>query len=121
MKDVPITRVVHQSEQFKTVTEQQGLASQRLKQATAAVAAKLSVGRFASSKELQAFLDGELTGLIGSVTEFMETTNDLRVAWEDALVLFTDALESQAKANGKLQKQIDLFRIEKSLRSLESE
>ena len=121
MKDIPIGRVVQQSEQFKAVTEQQSHASLKLKQASAAVAAKLSAGRFASSKELQAFLDGELAGLIGSVTEFMETTNDLRGAWEDALVLFTDALESQVKANEKLQKQIDLLRIEKSLRSLESE
>jgi hypothetical protein len=43
----------------------------------------------------------------------------LRSAWEDALVLFTDALESEMKANEKLQKQIDLLRIDKSLQSLE--
>ena len=50
----------------------------------------------------------------------MEKTNALRSAWEDGLVLFTDALESQAKANEKLQKQIDLLRIEKSLQSLQA-
>jgi hypothetical protein len=49
----------------------------------------------------------------------MEKTNALRSAWEDGLVLFTDALESQAKANEKLQKQIDLLRIEKGIMSVE--
>ena len=51
----------------------------------------------------------------------MEKTNALRSAWEDGLVLFTDALEGQVKANEKLRKQIDLLRIERSLKSLEPE
>jgi hypothetical protein len=118
MKEVPIGRVVHQSEQFKVVSEQQSLASQNLKQSIAAVGGKVSAGRF-TSKELQVFLDEDLVGLLRSVTEFMERTNALRSAWEDGLVLFTDALESKAKANEKLQKQIDLLRIEKSLQSVE--
>jgi hypothetical protein len=49
----------------------------------------------------------------------MEKTNALRSAWEDGLVLLTDALESQVKANEKLQKQIDLLRVEKTIQSLE--
>jgi hypothetical protein len=115
------SRAVHQSEKFNVASEQQSLASQKLMRANSAVVKRLSSGSFASSKELQAFLDGELLGLLGSVSEFMEKTNALRSAWEDGLVLLTDALESQAKANEKLQKQIDLLRIEKSLRSLEPE
>ena len=118
MKQVPIDRVVHQSEQFKVVSEQQTLASQNLKQSIAAVVGKVSAGRF-TSQELQVFLDEDLVGLLGSVTEFMEKTNALRSVWEDGLVLFTDALESQVKANEKLQKQVDLLRIEGSLHSLE--
>jgi len=118
MKDAPTSRVVHQSEQFKFVSEQQTLASQKLQQASADIVRKLSAGSF-TSKDLQAFLDEDLVALLGSVTEFMEKTNALRSAWEDGLVLFTDALESQVKANEKLQKQIDLIRIEKSLQSLE--
>ena len=118
MKEVPISRVVHQSEQFKAVSEQQSLAGQKLMQSVAGVAGKISAGRF-TSKELQVFLDEDLVGFLASVTEFMEKTNAWRSAWKDGLVLFTDALESQGKANEKLQKQIDLLRIEKSLHSLE--
>ena len=118
MKEVPISRVAHQSEQFRHASEQQSLASQKLKQASDSVVGKLSAGRF-TAKEFQVFLDEDLAGLLGAVTEFMEETNALRSAWEDGLVLFTDALESQARANEKLQKQIDLLRIEKSLKSLE--
>ncbi len=73
----------------------------------------------ASSKDLQSFLDGELVGLIESVSVFMENTNALRSAWEDGLVLFTDALESQRKANEKLQKQFDLLRVEKAIQRFE--
>lgn len=119
MDEVSGSRVVHQSEKFRVASEQQSLAGQELMQATSAVVKRLSSGSLASSKELQAFLDGELVGLLGSVSEFMEKTNALRSAWEDGLVLFTDALENQVKANEKLQKQIDLLRIEKSLKSIE--
>ena len=119
MKEVPASRVVNQSEQFKCVSEQQSLASQRLTQAIAAVVERTSAGRFASSKDLQTFLDGESAGLVQSVSAFMEKTNALRSAWEDGLVLLTDALESQVKANEKLQKQIDLLRVEKTIQSLE--
>ena len=118
MKEVPISRAVHQSEQFRAASEQQSLASQELKQSSDNVVAKLSDGRF-TAKEFQVFLDQDLAGLLGAVTEFMEKTNALRSAWEDGLVLFTDALESQAKANEKLQKQIDLLRIEKGIMSVE--
>jgi hypothetical protein len=89
-------------------------------QSSAAVVGKLSAGRFRSSKELQAFLDGDLAGLSGSVAEVMEKTGTLRSAREDGLLLFTDAPEAQTKANEKLRKQIDLLRIEKSLQSTES-
>jgi len=120
MKDAPISRAVHQSEQFRVASEQQSLASERLKQSSDNVVGKLSAGHF-TAKEFQLFLDQDLAGPLGAVTEFMEKTNALRSAWEDGLVLFTDALESQAKANERLQKQIDLLRIEKSLKSLEAE
>jgi hypothetical protein len=109
MQAVPISRVLHQSEQFKRVSEEQSLASERLKKSSAGVVGKLSTGRFTAT-EFQ-----------GAVTEFMEKTNALRSAWEDGLVLFTDALEGQVKANEKLRKQIDLLRIERSLKSLEPE
>ncbi len=43
----------------------------------------------------------------------MEKTNALRSAWEDGLLFFANALEGQTIDNAKLQKQIDLLRIEK--------
>lgn len=121
MKEAPISRHsrhVDQSERFKVASEQQSPASQKLRQSSDRVVGKLSTGRF-TSKEFQIFLDEDLAGLLGAVTEFMERTNALRSTWEDGFVLFTDALENQANANEKLQKQIDLLRIEKSLQSLE--
>ena len=119
MKEVPVSRVVHQSEQFRTASEGQSLASEKLKQSSENVVGKLSAGRF-TAKEFQVFLDEDLAGLLGAVTEFMDKTNALRSAWEDGLILFTDAIESQARANEKLRKQIDLLRVEKGLRSLET-
>lgn len=120
MKEVPISRVVHRSEQFRAASEEQSLASEKLKQSSGNVVGKLSAGRF-TAKEFQVFLDQDLAGLLGAVAEFMDKTNALRSAWEDGLILFTDAIESQAKDNEKLRKQIDLLRIEKGLKSLETE
>jgi hypothetical protein len=57
--------------------------------------------------------------LLGAVADFMERTNALKGAWENGLGLFADAIESQVKASEKLQKQLDLLRIEKRLGSHE--
>ena len=117
MKDETLSgRGVHQSERFKIACEQHTLAGQNLRQLSAGVAQRLSGGHF-TAKEFQAFLDRDLAGLLGAVSDFMEKTNALRSAWEDGLVLMTDALEKQRNASEKLQKQIDLLHIEKGLRS----
>ena len=76
MKEVPISRAVHQSEQFRAASEQQSLASEKLKQSSDNVVGKLSAGRF-TAKEFQVFLDENLAGLLGAVTEFMEKTKRL--------------------------------------------